>query len=185
MEIAEWDSCDQTREYMPPTLFLFPKAVSVGFLGDLTDTLVDFILPINKISHLQHLYLEDFQSFAEGLTSTEATSGFLNALVGKCTALKTLTVIDLEVNLDDPTADRPTEWKAFARFLDSVKGTLEVFYFKIHGDGIVDPECYDPELYREAIQRILDNGTWPRLRKVTILPPKKERKEQGQGRKPR
>ena len=187
VEVAEWDSCGELRKFMPMNLSLFPKAVSVKFSGDLTDTVIHSFLPANRISKLRHLHLEDVQSDARGCTSTEATIQFLNGLVGKCTALKSLTVIDSEFNLDDPTAKRPTEWTAFAQFLSSVKGNLEVFYFKSHGDGDGDLDSadrvYDPELYRESIQKILDDGNWPHLRKVTILPPKKQPKKQKKGRK--
>ena len=178
VEIAEWDSCGEIAEWVPENLTLFPKAISIKLSGVLTDTVIQSVLPANRISKLQHLHLEDVQSHAHGCTFTEATIQFLNGLIGKCTALKSLTVIDSEVFLDDPTADHPTGFTALARLLESVKATLENFHFECHGlrhevtyGSLYDPQLY-PQLYRASIERILSHGNWPRLRKVIILPPK-------------
>ena len=183
VEIAEWDSCGQFRKFMPKNIFLFPKAITVKLQGVLTDTFTEYVLGTSKIRQVQHLHLVDFESETVGYTSTEATIMFLDGLVGKCTALKSLIIINSDLNLDDPASDRDTEWKHYARLLESVKSTLEILRFKSHAFG-GSGRLHDDIVYRNSIEKILNHGNWPRLRKVTILPAKKQPQKKTQGPNP-
>ena len=181
VKIAEWDSCGEFRKFMPKSLSLFPKATSFSSWGVLLDTFTSYIISDGRIPQLQHLHLEDFQLMKTGRDDIETTINFLDNLVGKCTALKSLTIIAPDDYLEDPESDRDTVWKAYLRLLQSVKASLEIFYFKSHPSTAGDVKwgyIYNPALYRDGFQRILDHGSWPRLRKVTILPPKQQPKKQ-------
>ena len=182
LEITEWDHCGEIRKFTPKNMTLFPKVTSVTLFGYLWDTTTSSIIPDSKIHQLCHLHLIDLDISAIG--QEVGTINFLDNLVGKCTALKSLTIIAPDVILNDPESDEDTLWKAYLRLLGSVKESLEVFYFESHpstAGGIKWCFGYNPALYSDSLQQILDDGKWPRLRKVTILPPKKQPKKQEQG----
>lgn len=177
VEIAEFDSVGQFRRNIPKNLTLFPQVTSVFLEGDFTNTFVFSIVTPRKAPQIQHLHLTNVQLEGLGQVDTETTIRFLRGLLGKCTNLRSLIVIDSAVDLLFPNGNPEVLWPVYIDFIDSVRGTLEVLHFESQPDVLPfesrrNTSRRDSELLEisNKIQQVLRRGTWPCLRKATVLP---------------
>lgn len=174
VEFTEWYPCRQFHHYTPKDIYLFPKVVSISFQGYLIDTFAKYILPSTKASQLEYLRLEHFKPAGAGQSVTETTIQFLRGLLGKCTRLRSLTVIDDLLYLG---GDPEVLWPVHVDFIDSVRGTLEILHFESKTDmwptesrsNNTSPGPGLSEISNK-VRQVLIRGTWPCLRKATVLP---------------
>ena len=175
VEIAEFDSVGQFRRNIPKNLTLFPQVTSVSLVGDFTDTFVFSVITPRKAPQLQHLHLDTVRLEALGQSDEDTTIRFLRGLLGKCTRLRSLVVIDSATNLLFPNGGPEILLPVYLDFIQSVQGTLEKLHFESKDDmpfGGISGTSPDPELLEisNKVQQVLRRGTWPCLRKATILP---------------
>ncbi|KAG7006625.1 hypothetical protein G7Y79_00013g033970 [Physcia stellaris] len=149
-------------------LSLFPIVTSISLVRRVHDILVETVLASNKASQLQTLKLrhvsigETRHHRKEGPESP--TIRFVNSLTGECTKLRSLTIVhDWSSLVDQDDWLKTTLLTSYLALLRSVSGTLETLHFEL---------SYRPDpWFFEAVQAVLQDGTWPRLRKVIVLPP--------------
>ena len=152
-------------------LSLFPNVTSISLVRRVHDILVESILASNKASQLQTLELchvsigETRHHRKEGPESS--TIRFVNSLTGECAKLGSLTIVhDWSSLVDQDDWLKTTLLKSYLALLKSVSGTLETLHFEASG--------YPDPWFFEAVQAVLQEGTWPRLREVVVLPPERE-----------
>lgn len=152
-------------------LSLFPKVSSISLVRRVHDILVETVLASNKASQLQHLKL---RHVSIGGTSRHGREGlesptilFVNSLTGQCTKLRSLTIVqDWSSLVIQEDWLQTTLLTSYLALLKSVSGTLETLHFEVSARP-------DPWFF-EAVQAVLKEGTWPRLRKVVVLPPERD-----------
>lgn len=169
VEFSEWECWGEFSDYIPEDGYLFPNVASISFQGHINTAFARYILSSTKANQLQHLCLLHFQIAVD----MEPTILFVNYLAGKFTSLKSLMIIEDPLNLMYPEDDLGTEISAYIKLLESVRETLETFYFEARISEIPGPrhipsaqDCF-VEL-KSSIQMVLNHGSWPCLREATV-----------------
>ena len=149
---------------VPTGLTLFPTVKSITICGSLIDAIVQVLLPISKVSQLQRLRLGKLHMFRDVGMTTETTGPFLANMVGQCTNLQSMTVIDDEDDLRYPCRALGTTCTIYASFIDSTRGTLKYLFYRCRRPYMSNLQVAN------QIQQVLDHGSWPCLIEAKVHP---------------
>ena len=168
VSFSECSIGDYTRSDVPPDLDLLPKVTDLTLKGDFLSNFVYSVISSSKAGQLERIWFDGLLlDGKEDSGDYEITASFLNSLVGHCTRLKSLKIVASEYQLLFPSGERYDTANVYIKLIDSVRETLEEMYFEIEG------ERPDPESKRilKEVQELLERGSWPCLRKKTVVPP--------------
>ena len=169
IEISEVYSLGSWYYDIPKDLCFFPKLSSVSLVGELTESLVQLVLPIDRACQLKHLSMRNFRMLHQGGPSkTTDTPRFLKGLTGKCASLRNLEIMDDLSGDGHPDNAVEAVWLWYKRLLGSVTETLETFAFK-NPAYIRHPDTFESTAVTTVMQRALNGKHYPNLRQVTIL----------------
>lgn len=181
---------------IPSALFFFSSATTVRLAGHMQYSLSKSILEAINPATLQYLCLDMVQDYRvawfhyeyepgdtaedDRIIAQGATSGLLTRLTGHCTALQTLILRRIgqaEDLYDWHDAAEEASYLEWARFIHSVKGTVQKFTFeqaekrKQRGPSIDPIGPFDrimDQRFHDFILPIILSGNWTRLTTIEV-----------------
>ena len=173
IEISNTDIHGQVYQYQYlGDISLFPKVTSISLHGHVPEALVKAVLPSSKASQLQHVILRHvFIEVADRKQDPiQPTMLLVNSLIGECTSLRSLTLVhDWNGLVSQDDWLETTRLRSYFALLKSVSITLETLHFEVKGKDGDWASDQDPRFFGD-VQAVLGECTWPRLRKVIVLP---------------